>query len=34
MPSSIFDSADNINCLTQRFIKKLDGCIKVNLKKV
>ena len=34
MLSSIFDSEDNINILTQRFIKKLDGCIKTNFKKV
>lgn len=34
MLSSIFDSSDNINILTQRFLKKLDGCIKSNFKKV
>ena len=34
MLSSVFDSDDDINILTQRFIKKLDGCIKVNFKKV
>ena len=34
MLSSIFNSSDNINILTQRFLKKLDGCIKSNFKKV
>ena len=34
MLSSVFDSNENINVLTNRFIKKLDGCIKVNFKKV
>ena len=32
--SSIFDSEDNTNILTQRFIKKLDGRIKMNFKNV
>ena len=31
MLSSIFNSDDDINILTQRFIKKLNGCIKTNL---
>ena len=34
MLSSVFDSEDYLNILTQRFIKKLDGCIKHNFKKV
>ena len=34
MLSSIFDSNDDINILTQRFLKKLDGCIKRNFKRV
>ena len=34
MLSSVFDSEDDLNILTQRFIKKLDGCIKHNFKKV
>ena len=34
MLSSIFNSEDNINILAQRFIKKLDGCIKSNFKKI
>ena len=34
MLSSVFDSNENMNVLTNRFIKKLDGCIKVNFKKV
>ena len=34
MLSSVFDSNDNINVLTNRFIKKLDGCIKHSFKKV
>ena len=34
MLSSIFDSKDDLNILTLRFIKKLDGCIKMNFRKV
>ena len=34
MLSSVFDSDDNLNVLTNRFIKKLDGCIKHSFKKV
>ena len=34
MLSSVFDSKDNINLLTQRFLKKLDGCIKNCFRKV
>ena len=34
MMSTIFNSKDNINILAQRFIKKLDGCIKKNFKRV
>ena len=31
---SILDSDENLNILTQKFIKKLDGCIEMNFKKV
>ena len=34
MLSSVFDSEDDLNNQTQRFSKKLDGCIKHNFKKV
>ena len=34
MLSSIFNSNDDINILTNRYIKKLDGCIKHSFKKV
>ena len=34
MLSSVFDSKDNINLLTQRFPKKLDRCIKQCFRKV
>ena len=34
MLSSVFNSDDNLNILTNRFIKKLDGCIKHCFKKV
>ena len=34
MLSSVFDSSEDINVLTNRFIKKLDGCVKVNFIKV
>ena len=34
MLSSIFDSKDDLDILTLRFIKKLDGCIKMNFRKV
>ena len=32
--SSIFDSHDDINILSQRFIRKLDGCISMSFKKI
>ena len=32
--SSIFNSKDDLNVLTKWFIKKLDGCIKMNFRKV
>ena len=32
--SSIFDSADNLDKLVERFIKKLDGCISQNFSKI
>ena len=34
MLSSVFDSEDYLNTQTKRFIKKLDGCIKMCFKKV
>ena len=34
MLSSIFDSSDDIDILAKRFLKKLDGCIALNFKKV
>ena len=34
MLSSIFTSEDDINKLVNRFIKKVDGCIKINFRKV
>ena len=34
MLSSIFYSDEDLNILTQRLLKKLDGCIKMNFKKV
>ena len=34
MLSSIFDSDDDLNTLTKRFIKKLNGCIKMNFRKI
>ena len=34
MLSSIFDSKEDLNTLTKRFIKKLDGCIKMNFNKI
>ena len=34
MLSSIFDSKDDINILVRRFMKKVDGCIKINFNKV
>ena len=34
MLSTVFDANENINVLASRFIKKLDGCIKLNFKKV
>ena len=33
-PFGIFYSKDDLNILTLRFIKKLDGCIKMNFRKV
>ena len=34
MLSSVFDSKDDLNILANRFIKKLDGCIKKSFRKV
>ena len=34
MLSTVFDSNSDINVLTKRFLKNLDGCIKVNFRKV
>ena len=34
MLSSVFDSNEDINVLAKRFIKMLDGCIKLHFKKV
>ena len=34
MLSSVFDAQEDLNLLTHRFIKKLDGCIKMCFKKV
>ena len=34
MFSNVFEADENINVLANRFIKKLDGCIKLNFKKV
>ena len=34
MLSSIFDAKEDINIHTQRFVKKLHGCIKKNFKRV
>ena len=34
MLSSVFDSSEDINVITNRFIKKLDGCVKVIFIKV
>ena len=34
MLSSVLDSKDNINILTNRLIKKINGCIAVNFKKI
>ena len=34
MLSSIFNSKDDINILLHRFIKKVDGCIKMNFTKM
>ena len=34
MLSSIFNSDEDINILAQRFIKKLNGCIKTNFRKI
>jgi hemerythrin superfamily protein len=34
MLSSIFDSSDDINILAKSFLKKLDGCIAINFKKI
>ena len=34
MLSSIFDSEDDLDILSQRFIKKLNGCISMNFRKI
>ena len=34
MMSSILDSKEYINLLLKIFMKKIDGCIKINFKKV
>ena len=34
MLSSIFNSCDDIDILTKRFLKKLDGCIAIYFKKI
>jgi hypothetical protein len=34
MLSSIFNSSDDIDILAKRFLKKLDGCIAMNFKKI
>ena len=34
MLSSVFDSEEDLNILTKRFIKKIDGCIKHSFRKV
>ena len=34
MLSTVFDGNDDINVLTERFMKKLDGCIALNFKKI
>ena len=34
MLSSVFNSKDDINIMVQRFLKKVDGCIKMNFKRV
>ena len=34
MLSTVFDSNADINVLAKRFLKKLDGCIKMNFRKV
>ena len=34
MLSTVFDSKEDIYVLAKRFLKKLDGCIKLNFKKV
>ena len=34
MLSTVFDSDDDIDILTKRFLKKLDGCISLNFKKI
>ena len=34
MLSTIFDSDDHINVLANRFLKKIDGCIKMSFKRV
>ena len=33
-PGSAPLCSDNVNILTQRFIRKLDGCIKTNFRKI
>ena len=34
MLSTVFDADEDINVLTKRFMKKLDGCIAQNFKKI
>ena len=34
MLSSVFDSGDDLDILTQRFLKKVNGCIAMNFKKI
>ena len=34
IPSSVLDSEDYIDTLTKRLVKKINGCIAINFKKV
>ena len=34
MLSTVFDAEEDIDVLTKRFLKKLDGCIAINFKKI
>ena len=34
MLSTVFESDEDMNILTERFMKKLDGCISFNFKKI